>query len=216
MAPRSVRNRLVTTVTACLASAVVAGVVTAAVFDRLGGDGDGHDHSAHAHLDTGSGLMLTNRSALRLCVEAGGGTDQGAVRADLLAGLDRAREHPNWASAYGKARFDPAKALDFGCPAPKLPEQAGRTALAGPGLTDDPSAYRVWVYVLDDATADRVLGPGRPADVATAELMKETNSLWPVSSALLIRQGQLADPTLVAQGLQSALGLASAEGNVTS
>lgn len=208
MARHALRTRLLTTLTACLASALAAGVITMAVLDRPAG----HDHADHAHLDTASGLLVTNRSALRMCVEAGPGTGaQGAIRADLLAGLDRAREHPGWAASYGRARFTPETGLDFGCPAARLPDRVDRMALAGPGLTDDPSAYRVWVYVLDEPTADRLLGAGRSADVATAELMREGPTLWPVSTALLIRQSRLADPTTVAHSLRTALGLVRAE-----
>lgn len=209
MARGSARTSLLTTVTACLASALAAGAIAVAVLDR----DHGHDHADHAHLDTANGLLVTNRSSLRMCVEAGasGTADREAIRAELLAGLEQAREHPSWASAYGKARLTPATALTFGCPAPRLPERADRTALAGPGVTDAPSEYRVWVYVLDEATADRVLGVGQPANVATAELMREANSLWPVSTALLIRQSRLTDRTAVAGTLRSALGLVDAD-----
>ncbi|SCG48938.1 hypothetical protein [Micromonospora halophytica] len=210
MARGSLRTRLLTLLTACLASSLVAGVAVAAVLDR----DSGHDHADHAHLDTTSGLLVTDRTALRMCVEAGAGAagaDPRAVRADLLAGLDQAREDPNWAGAYGKARFTRATALEFGCPAPKLPDRFERTTVAGPGVTETPSAYRVWVYVLDDSTADRILGAGRPADVATSELMREANVTWPVSTALLIRRSRLADTTTVAWHLRTALGLVRAD-----
>ncbi|MCX4471677.1 hypothetical protein OOK41_15430 [Micromonospora sp. NBC_01655] len=213
MARTPVRTRLLTTLTACLASALAAGAAGAALVAVLDRD-VGHDHDGHPHLDTTNGLLVTNRSSLRMCVEAGagsGGADPQAVRADLLAGLDQARRDPNWASAYGRARFSPATALEFGCPAPQLPDRVERTAVAGPGVTDDPSAYRVWIYVLDDPTADRILGVGRPADVATAELMREANSTWPVSTALLIRRSRLADTTAVAGTLRTALGLVGSE-----
>ncbi|MEV4664578.1 hypothetical protein AB0J85_21850 [Micromonospora echinofusca] len=206
MARHALRTRLLTTVTACLASAVAAGAVAVSVLDR----DHGHDHDDHAHIDTTNGLLVTNRSSLRMCVEAGGGTDGQAVHTDLLAGLDQARQDPNWTGAYGKARFDPATALTSGCPAPNLPDRVERTTVAGPGLTDDPSPYRVWVYVLDDPTADRILGVGRPADVATAELMREANSMWPVSTALLVRRSHLTDAAAVAPTLRAALGLVRA------
>ncbi|MGC5331237.1 hypothetical protein [Micromonospora sp. DT62] len=206
MARLSLRTRLLTTLTACLASAVAAGAVATAVLDR----DHGHDHGDHAHVDTTNGLLVTSRSSLRMCVEAGMDADGQAIRGGLLAGLERARQDPNWTGAYGRARFSPATALTFGCPAPHLPDRVGRTTVAGPGLTDDPSPYRVWVYVLDDATADRVLGAGRAADVATAELMRQANSTWPVSTALLVRRSHLADPTAVALALRTALGLVRA------
>ncbi|MEH0972029.1 hypothetical protein V6U77_12940 [Micromonospora sp. CPCC 205546] len=206
MARHSLRTRLLTTLTACLTSAVAAGAVATAVLDR----DPGHDHGDHAHVDTTNGLLVTNRSSLRMCVEAGADADGQAVHTDLLAGLEQARRDPNWTGAYGRARFSPATALTSGCPAANLPDRVERTTVAGPGLTDDPSPYRVWIYVLDDAAADRILGVGRPADVATAELMREANSTWPVSTALLARRSHLADTTAVALTLRTALGLVRA------
>lgn len=203
----SVRNRVLATLTACLASAAVAAVVAAAVL----GPGREHDHHDHAHVDTTSGLLVTTRPTLRMCVENGDRAGDPDVRAGLLAGLDLVRAEPNWADAYGRVRVDPAHALQFGCPAPRMPERAGRAALAGPGVTDTPSAFRVWVYVLDDPGADRILGAGQSAGLATAELMREQNSAWPVSTALLIRRSRLADPQAVARGLGAALGLVATD-----
>lgn len=203
MAEASVRNRVLTLLTACLAAAVLAAAVAPAVL----GPRREHDHHDHAHLDTRSGLLVTTRSTLRMCVENAGRPGAAEVRTDLLAGLALVRAEPNWAGAYGRVGVDPAHAVRFGCPAPHLPERAGRAALAGPGVTDTPSAFRVWVYVLDDPGADRILGAGEPAGLATAELMREQNSAWPVSTALLIRRSRLADPRAAALGLGAALGL---------
>ncbi|MFI7426725.1 hypothetical protein ACIBPB_07035 [Micromonospora sp. NPDC049836] len=199
----SARNRVLTILTACLASAAVAAVVAMAV---PGPDRE-HDHHDHAHVDTTSGLLVTTRSTLRMCVENAGRAGAPDVRTDLLAGLALVRAEPDWAGAYGRTVVDPARAVQFGCPAPRLPQRAGRAALAGPGVTDTPSAFRIWVYVLDDPSADRILGASEPAGLATAELMREQNSAWPVSTALLIRGSRLADSRAVARGLGAALGL---------
>ncbi|ASW55417.1 hypothetical protein CIK06_16435 [Plantactinospora sp. KBS50] len=197
--------------TAGLAAAAVAAVVVSAV-SAGGRDPDrGRDpgHGRGVRVDTASGLLVTGRSALRMCVENGGGAQAG-TRTGLRAGLDLVRADPNWAGAYGRVRVDPADALAFGCPAPRLPQRAGRAAVAGPGLTATPSPYRVWVYVLDGADADRILGPGQPSGLATAELVQEANTAWPVSTALLIRRDRLGDPRSVAEGLRAALGLVEA------
>ncbi|MEV7231661.1 MULTISPECIES: hypothetical protein [Polymorphospora] len=197
-------TRLLTVLTGAVVAALIAGGIAVAATGR----DSGHDHADHAHLDTASGLLVTTRSDLRMCVEAGPRSDApDSVRTVLLTALDRARQAPGWSGAYGRFGYDPATAVHLGCPAPALPERYDRTVLAGPGLTDDPSAYRVWVYVLDDPTADRVLGPDRPAGAGTAELMREAGNLFPVSTALLVRQSRFADPTALAQDLREALGL---------
>ncbi|WP_144127091.1 hypothetical protein [Catellatospora sichuanensis] len=203
MARGGLRVRLLTVLTAAVAVAMAAAGIALAL------DPD-HDNG-HPHLDTTSGLLVTNRSALRLCVEAGpesATAGREASRKALLAALHQIRQDPHWHSAYGRAHYSPAGVLDFGCPAPRLPRRyEPKTTVAGPGLTDNPSIYRVWVYVLDEPTADRILGTGESTGVAAAELMAEFRTAFPVSTALLIRQSRLADSSTVIHGLRTALGL---------
>ncbi|MBV1856396.1 hypothetical protein [Catellatospora tritici] len=204
MRRRPPRVRLLTLLTAAIAVAMAAGGIALALDRDHGGD-------HHPHLDTASGLLVTNRSELRLCVEAPpevSATGRQAIQASLLAALQQTRQDPNWNSAYGRAHYNPATALDFGCPAPRLPQRyEPKMTVAGPGVTANPSIYRAWVYVLDEPTADRVLGTGQPTAVAAAELMAESMTAFPVSTALLVRQSRLADTATVVQGLRAALGL---------
>lgn len=166
--------------------------------------GSEHDHDGHAHLDTTSGLLVTTRSSLKLCVEAAPAADEPAIRATLRSALREARKHPSWSGAYGAEEG----AVDWGCPAPRLPDRLERqTTIAGPGVTDHPSAYRVWLYLLDPATADRVLGTEASQGVAAAELMRDNTVLFPVSTALLLRDTRLGDTSRLARDLNIALGL---------
>lgn len=202
MARTSLRTRLVSALTAAIAIAL------AAVGIALALDGDRDDR--HPHLDTASGLLVSNRTALRICVEAAADDPalRQAVQERLLAALRQTRQDQNWPGAYGGVRYSPADVLHFGCPAPRLPLRfEPKTTLAGPGLTDNPSPFRVWVYVLDEPAADRILGSGQASAVATAELMAESRTAFPVSTALLIRHSRLADTTAAVQGLRQALGL---------
>jgi hypothetical protein len=189
---------------------LLGALTLAIVFTRAGAGAvlalePGHDHDDHAHLDTSKGLLVTSRSTLKVCVETGSSAQpQPAIRASLRLALGMAKQHPSWRKAYG----GDDGTVDFGCPQPRLPERFDRrTTVAGPGVTDDPSAYRVWLYLLDPATADRVLGTGLSKGLAAAELMREATVLFPVSTALLVRDTGLNDISALAGDLLVALGL---------
>jgi hypothetical protein len=192
------RMNLLATLTLAIALAVAGGTAVVALED-------GHDHDDHAHLDTTRGLLVTTRSTLRLCVEAGSSAQQQPViRASVQTALGVAKQHPLWRSVYG----DQQGSLEWGCPAPRLPERfEPKATIAGPGATEDPSAYRIWLYVLDPATADRVLGTEVGKGVAAAELMRDGSVLFPVSTALLLRDTRLNDIAALASDLTVALGL---------
>lgn len=157
----------------------------------------GRSAPAHAELDVHSGLLVSDRSEFRICVQLdpASGADRATIGGQLLAALDRVRAHPDWATAYQRASFDASRVLEWDCPGARLPQPGERPALAGPGATAEPSPYRIWIYVLGEPTGDRVLGPDRAAGIATAELMRAGQSSFPVSTALLIRAGELARPS---------------------
>jgi hypothetical protein len=188
---------------AALTLAIVLTVTGGAVMAAL--DRGEHDHGEHAHLDTTKGLLVTNRSALKVCVQAGtDASQQPAIRASLLTALGVAQQHPFWPKAFG----DQAGTLDWGCPGARLPSQFDpRSTIAGPGVTSEPSPYRLWVYVLPDPSAEQLLGPGVGKGISAAELMRDGTVLFPVSTALLVRESRLGDIAATAQDLLLALGL---------
>lgn len=193
--------RVLTMITAAVAAVAVV-VIALAVLDR-----PGPDHRRRPHLDLASGLLVTTRTELRLCVEAGHDR-RPTVQGRLLAALDEVRRQPGWRDAYGRSRYARSSALAWGCPAPRLPDRYEPEAtVAGPGVTAEPSPFRVWVYVLDELTADRLLGAGAATGLAMAELFRAAASVYPVSTALLVRESHLADTGALAQDLRAALGL---------
>lgn len=197
---------ILTTVTALVA--VVVAVMIVGVLDRP------ERGQPHAEVDTHRGLLVTTRTDFRICVESRPATADGqrsTVERSLHTSLDGLRRHRDWQKAYRDARYDPETSLKWGCPAPRLPERYERVMVAGPGLTENPSPYRVWVYLLDDPTADRVIGPGTPAVIATAESMRSGHTdTFPVSTALLIRHTTLANSALATRYLSEAAGLTPA------
>jgi hypothetical protein len=186
-------------------AALTVGLVLVSIADP---DTDQRDAPS---VDLDSGLLVTTRTDFRICVEAGPSTDRVRTGRLLLAALDTVRQHPHWPQAYRRAHYDPATAINWGCPAPRLPSSIDRQAVAGPGVTAEPSPYRVWIYLLDAPTAARLLGPTSAPVVLTAESMRDgANTIFPVSTALLIGADRISDTSAVADQLRDAAGLAPA------
>lgn len=188
---------------------VLAATLGIGVFLIAATDGSDHTHH-HPELNVHNGLLVSTRTDFQVCVQLDPAStvDKVTTERNLRAAIDQVRRHPVWPRAYEHARYDAATAITWGCPGARLPERHDRVTVAGPGVTAHPSPFRVWIYVLDRASADRVLGPQRSVDVATAELMGAERTLFPVSSALLIRDAELARTTAtVAEHLGEAAGL---------
>jgi len=172
-----------------LMAVVVGGVVV------LTGTGrEDRAHGAHeTRVSLEGGLLTTNRDSLRVCVELAPGlrARRAEIASHLDASLRRIQGHQDWA----KARFGSRPlAVEHGCPGAVLPARAleDKSTPVGPGLTSNPSQFRTFVYVLDDATADVVLGE-RNAGRAPAELMRASEHvLVEVTSAVLVRESYLS------------------------
>ncbi|HEY0639155.1 MAG TPA: hypothetical protein VGD67_16005 [Pseudonocardiaceae bacterium] len=156
---------------------------------------------SHAEFVPDSGLLVSTRDALRVCVDTHGAVPGGAAE-QVAAALGTVRAHPQW----GAARFGDVPAVERGCPA-TLPGPLVRGTVVGPGLTDAPSPYRTVVVVLDEATADRYLGD-RPAALLPYELMRVSDHVVvTVTQAVAVRAGALGTAEFTKDYLTPALGL---------
>jgi hypothetical protein len=163
----------------------------------------------HAHLTMDNALLVAERRALQVCVELdpaleGRGEELlGALKQDLDA---LAQSHPDWQSAgLGQAPLR----VQLGCPSAAIP--SGRLepkgAEAGPGLRSRPSPFRTFVYLLDEAKAQEVLG-AQPAVRARAESMQVgEHQMLEVSTALVIRASALGTSALRETWLPAGVGL---------
>ncbi|MFY0569146.1 hypothetical protein ACN28E_35715 [Archangium lansingense] len=186
---------------AAMLSVLVVGV-------RCAGEPEGEE-SEHAHLTLEGGLLVAERGALEVCVEVAptlqgqGEALLGALRGDLAALEDG---HPDWEKArYGQA---PVK-VRLGCPGGAMPSGRleAKGARVGPGTSAHPSPFRTFVYVLDDAKADEVLG-GQQAARARAESLKVGDHLVvEVSTALVVRASALGTSSFREEWLPTGLGL---------
>ena len=160
--------------------------------------------SEHAHLDLDSGLLVSTRGEFRACVELAPPVQvhRDAVLDSLQAGLDQVRQHRDWeAAGLGSGR----PAISVGCPDAGL-----LSRLVSPASPAEPSPYRLWIYVLDDESADRVLGNGVSSGHAAAEhMVADRQRAAEVSTAVLVRESHLTDPAFVGGELTAAVGLGS-------
>jgi hypothetical protein len=164
---------------------------------------------ASARLTLESGLLVSTRDRLRVCVAVAPelSAASGAVTTKLARTLEQARGHKDWAAAgLGNAAPRP----EAGCPGAKIPStlvDRSDPQAVGPGLSHAPSPFRSAIIVLDRAKADKVLG-ARPAALVPFELMRaDDDQLAEVTSALVVREDFLDSPEFLDPYLTVALGL---------
>lgn len=184
---------------AAMLSVLVIGV-------RCGAETEELDHS---HFTTQDALLVTDRGSLQVCVELDpaleGRSEEllGALKADL-ATLEQS--HSDWQKAgLGRA---PVR-VQLGCPGKAMPSGRleSKGAQVGPGLSLRPSPFRTFVYVLDEAKAQEVLGEEQ-AIRARAELMEVSDhQMVEVSTALVLRASTLGTAALREQWLPMGVGL---------
>jgi hypothetical protein len=125
------------------------------------------------------------------------------LKSDVAAIKER---HPLWEKAgFGQA---PVR-VQRGCPGAAMPSGRleSKGAMVGPGVSARPSPFRTFVYIVDDAKAQEVLGE-QPAIRARAELMKvEDHVLAEVSTALVVRASALGTSSFQETWLTTGLGL---------
>jgi hypothetical protein len=155
-----------------------------------------------------SGLLVNTRTSLRTCmVTAPGLAAQGPAIAQRVArGFEQVRRHKDWERA-GLGRSTPK--VESACPGAKFPTKAlEKGERVGPGLTTNPSPFRSAIFVLDDATADTVLGKGTNAGLFPYELMAvDEHEFVEVTSGLVVRESFLDSPDFTDPFLSLALGL---------
>jgi len=184
----------------------MSGIALAAV--RCGGE-EAHHHDHDDGLFNGQSALLTkNRDALRLCVrEAPALHGRGTRVAERLgAKLKALNAHPDWAAA----RFGPkTPTVEAGCPGPELALERinPKESIVGVGPTSTPARFRTFIHVLDEQTADVVLGD-RKAERAVAEFLRvDDHVLAEVTTALVVRESYLDDPEFASRWLSQTVGL---------
>ncbi|MFP2923740.1 hypothetical protein ACLESO_00720 [Pyxidicoccus sp. 3LG] len=183
----------------------MSGVVLAAV--RCGGEAPPNVLDGDVHFNDQSALLTTNRDALRLCVsEAPSLRGDSRVAERLDASLKRLDAHPDWAAARFGSK---TPSIEVGCPGagPALERLEPKESIVGAGRTTKPSRFRTFIHVLDEKTADVVLGE-RKAERAPAEFLRvDDHVLAEVTTALVVRESYLDDPEFASRWLSQSVGL---------
>lgn len=157
----------------------------------------------HAHFDPTTGLLVSTRDELRVCVATIGQVDAARLDAKLSAALQVVRGHRQWTDAGYSEVPQPERRCTAGLPATGV----AKGVVVGPGMTDDPGPYRTVVVVLDDVTASRSLGQ-QQAVLAPWELMLvRDREAATVTQAVVVRAAFLDDPRFALDYLTSAVGL---------
>ncbi|NVJ17946.1 hypothetical protein [Myxococcus sp. AM010] len=188
----------------------MSGVVLAAV--RCGNPEDTHAPDDASQFNVHSALLTSNRDALRLCVRESASLRGSAARITerLGASLRTVSGHPDWEAARFGGK---APTIEQGCPGPALALERlePKESIIGPGVALKPGRYRTFIHVLDEKTADVVLGE-RQVDRAPAEFLRvDDHVLAEVSTALVVRESYLDHPEFAARWLTGAVGLQAME-----
>ncbi|WP_163994132.1 hypothetical protein [Pyxidicoccus caerfyrddinensis] len=186
--------------------AAMSGMVLAAV--RCGGEAPPNVLDGDVHFTSQSALLTTNRDALRLCVrEAPSLRANGSrVTERLTASLKAVGAHPDWVAARFGSK---TPTVEAGCPGPELALERlePKESIVGVGPTTKPGRFRTVIHVLDEKTADQVLGE-RKAERAPSEFLRvDDHMLVEVTTALVVRESYLDDPEFTSRWLAQAVGL---------
>ncbi|WP_164011405.1 hypothetical protein [Pyxidicoccus trucidator] len=183
----------------------MSGVVFAAV--RCGGEAPPNILDGDVHFNDQSALLTSNRDALRLCVREAASLRGDSRAAERLgASLKAVGAHPDWAAARFGSK---TPTVDVGCPGPELALERiePKESILGVGRTAKPGRYRTVIHVLDEKTADVVLGE-RNAERAPAEFLRvDDHVLAEVTTALVVRESYLDNPEFTSRWLSQSVGL---------
>lgn len=158
--------------------------------------------------DLTSGLLLSTRTDLQVCVESAPDETGGTAVPRIQAALGALSHEPVFAAGYGS--LEPHVVLRCPQSASLLASgqrhvKAGGTFAAG-SVTTDPSPYRLFVYVVPPAEITRMFGT-LPFHFASQEVFCERGSCATVTTALYVDPLTLLDDSRLAAELQQALGL---------
>jgi hypothetical protein len=155
-----------------------------------------------------SGLLVNTRASLRACMVTAPGLAEKApaIAQQLSQGFEKVRQHKDWERA-GLGRGVPN--VERACAGATIPTRAlEKGSVVGPGVTKNPTPFRTVVFVLDNATADTVLGTGVNAGLYPFEKMAvDEHEFVEVTSGLVVRESFLESPDFADPFLSLALGL---------
>lgn len=164
----------------------------------------------HAKVDLDSPLLVNTRDSLRVCTTVAPKleTQRMDVAQQLTERMQRLQTtHPDWDKVYDKVTSAPSFETDCTATIPtNLFDPADATAV-GRGLVKKPSPFRAIVLVLDEDTADMVLGTLDVSHAAYEMMQVSEYEAVEVTNALVVRNSFIGTQEFVEQYLSVAVGL---------
>lgn len=164
----------------------------------------------HAKVDLDSPLLVSTRESLRVCTTVDPKLE--AQRSEIAQRLTERMQqlqttHPDWDKIYDKVISAPPFETDCTATIPtNLLDPADATVI-GKGLVKNPSPFRAIVLVLDDDTADVVLGKLDVSHAAYEMMQVSEYEAVEVTNALVVRNSFIGTQEFVDQYLSVAVGL---------
>jgi hypothetical protein len=164
--------------------------------------------------DMERGVLLSNRPNLQICVATSAQAPSVSAVGLVRAAVHVAERHPNFTAARYNER---AWAVIAGCPGvPALLASGQRQAKAGgtfavPPPTDNPSPFRLFVYVVTLDEIERMFGSSGMRLAAQEVFCDAPRDCAEVSSALYIDETVLRNPLALGAFMTQALGLMPTE-----
>lgn len=162
-----------------------------------------------ARFDAEAPLLVSTRTAYRYCVttSAALAAQSNTAQQQVAQSLAIVGAHPGWARAYGYVQPQPET-----CPSlanlPTTRLDPGRLWSIGPGTTTNPGPWRTVVVVLDEETANIVLGKEINSALVPYEIMKQSEHVFATATqAVLVRESHVSDPLFISRDLTIAAGL---------
>ena len=196
-------GRIFTRQTMMHIAAMVVVALAGVIFARTGS-------TAKAAVNLESPLIVTTRASLQVCAQVAPALKGKSVA--IMSRLNQRMEtlratHPKWNDVHGRASSAPAFSSACSVTVPtKLLDEADASAL-GKGFTTNPSQFRAVVLVLDDQTADVVLGKLNVKHAPYEMMQVGQHEAVEVTNALVVRESYVNTQEFVDQYLSVAVSL---------
>jgi hypothetical protein len=184
-------------------AAMVVVVLAGVIFARTGS-------TVKAAVNTDSPLIVTTRANLQVCAQVAP-----ALKGKSIAIMNQLNQrmatlrasHPMWNDVHGRASSAPAFSSACSVTVPtKLLDEGDASAL-GKGFTTNPSQFRAVVLVLDEQTANLVLGNLNVKHAPYEMMQISQHEAVEVTNALVVRESYLNTQEFVDQYLSVAVSL---------
>jgi hypothetical protein len=200
-------GRICTRQTMMHIAAMVAVVLAGVIFARTGS-------TVEAAVNPASPLIITTRANLQVCAQVAPALKSRniAIMSKLNQRMEALRaSHPRWNDVHGRASFAPVFSGACTVKVPTRLLDEADAAAVGKGFTTNPGPFRAVVLVLDDQTADVVLGKLNVKHAPYEMMQLSEHEAVEVTNALVVRESYVSTQEFIDQYLSVAVSLEPAK-----